>query len=258
MLRFLAKARKERLQTKVASAPHGKRAYAVGDIHGRRDLLDKLLIQIEKDIRSRPEMENHIVFLGDLIDRGSASRQVIERLLSYTPPSAKCHFIKGNHEDVLVRGLSGEPNLLDGWLQHGGFATAESYGVDAYYLKNQGFEALEHALISAVPKNHLAFMASFADCIEFGDYLFVHAGVRPGIKIHDQSTKDMLWIRKDFLESEADFGKTIVHGHSVEPIPKVRPNRIGIDTGAYQTGVLSAVRLECSDVEFMQVHANQA
>ena len=252
MLGFLSKSVEKPPFPRRASAPPGKRAYAIGDVHGRLDLLENILQQIEQDIGERPTKSNHIIFLGDLIDRGPSSRGVIERLIDYHPDNIKCHFIMGNHEEVLVRGLRGEPAQLDNWLRHGGDATAQSYGVDQAYLRQQGAEALEHALLSAIPARHVEFMAGFLDRIHFGDYLMVHAGVRPGTPITEQHPSDLRWIRREFLDSQADHGFVIVHGHTVEPDISNRPNRIGIDTGAYDTGVLSAVRLEGEDVCFLQ------
>lgn len=252
MLGFLSKAVEKSHLGRRAAAPSGKRAYAIGDVHGRLDLLEDILLQIEEDIGDRPDKSNHIVFLGDLIDRGPSSRGVIEKLIDYRPDNAQCHFIMGNHEEVLVRGLRGEPTQLEGWLKHGGDATAESYGIDQAYLRRQGTEALEHALLSAIPDRHVAFMAGFLDRIQFGDYLMVHAGVRPGTPIADQHPSDLRWIRREFLDSQADHGFVIVHGHTVEPEISNQPNRIGIDTGAYDTGVLTAVRLEGEDVCFLQ------
>ncbi|RIJ20477.1 serine/threonine protein phosphatase [Henriciella barbarensis] len=252
MLGFLSKSVENPPLPRRASAPPKKRAYAIGDVHGRLDLLEDLLQQIERDIGERPTKSNHIIFLGDLIDRGPSSRGVIEKLMDYKPAHAKCHFIMGNHEEALVRGLRGEPDQLDGWLKHGGDATAESYGIDQAYLRRQGNEALEHALISAIPDRHVEFMAGFLDRIQFGDYLMVHAGIRPGIPIEDQHPSDLRWIRREFLDSQKDHGFVIVHGHTVEPEISNQLNRIGIDTGAYDTGVLTAVRLEGEDVCFLQ------
>lgn len=252
MLGFLSKSVDKQRRASRASAPPGKRAYAIGDVHGRLDLLEDILQQIERDISERPTKSNHIIFLGDLIDRGPSSRGVIERLIDYHPANIKCHFIMGNHEEVLVRGLRGEPAQLDNWLRHGGDATAQSYGVDQAYLRRQGTEALEYALLSAIPDRHIEFMAGFLDRIQFGDYLMVHAGVRPGTPIADQQPSDLRWIRREFLDSQADHGFVIVHGHTVEPEISNRSNRIGIDTGAYDTGVLTAVRLEGEGVCFLQ------
>ena len=252
MFRLFSKPDNSTSEPKAAATPPGKRAYAIGDVHGRLDLLEDILLQIEEDIGNCPDKSNHIVFLGDLIDRGPSSRGVIEKLIDYRPDNAQCHFIMGNHEEVLVRGLRGEPDQLDNWLKHGGDATAESYGIDQAYLRRHGSEALEHALLSAIPDRHVAFMAGFLDRIQFGDYLMVHAGVRPGTPITEQHPSDLRWIRRDFLDSKVDHGLVVVHGHTVEPKISNQSNRIGIDTGAYKTGVLTAVRLEGEDVCFLQ------
>ncbi|RIJ29210.1 metallophosphoesterase family protein [Henriciella algicola] len=253
MFRLFSRPGKSTSEPKAASTPPGKRAYAIGDIHGRLDLLEQLLARIEEDLSKRPPKQTHLVFLGDLIDRGPQSKGVIELLIDYRPADLKCHFLMGNHEDALLRALKGERKQLREWLHHGGDTTAESYGVDIAYVQTLGEEALEHALLSAIPNSHIRFLSGFLDSVEFGDYLLVHAGIRPGLSIAEQSSTDMRWIRREFLDSEADHGKVIVHGHTVEDEITHRPNRIGLDTGAYKTGVLSAVRLEDEVVETIQV-----
>lgn len=253
MFRLFSKPDNPTSEPKAAFTPAGKRAYAIGDIHGRLDLLEKLLARIEEDVSKRPAKQTHLVFLGDLIDRGPQSKGVIELLIDYRPADLKCHFLMGNHEDALLRALRGERKQLREWLYHGGDTTAESYGVDIAYVQTLGEDALEHALLSAIPDSHIRFMSGFLDSVEFGDYLMVHAGIRPGLSISEQSSTDMRWIRREFLDSEADHGKVIVHGHTVEDEIVRRPNRIGLDTGAYKTGILSAVRLEDERVDMIQV-----
>ena len=232
----------------------GKRVYAIGDVHGRLDLLEDLLGQIEEDNALRTRCDTSIIFLGDLIDRGPDSRGVIERLLTEPPAIAKCYFLMGNHEEALVRGLSGEPRLLAPWLNHGGLACVESYGVDIGTVHGQPDHVIEHVLMSAIPQSHIDFMRGFLDSIRFGDYLFAHAGVRPDVPISDQSSRDLKWIRKEFLESEADFGCIVVHGHSIANAVSERPNRIGIDTGAYRSGVLTALRVEGAERSWLQTN----
>ena len=233
----------------------GKRAYAIGDVHGRLDLLDMLLDKISQDNIERAPKETLIVFLGDLIDRGPDSRGVIERLKDNPPTFAKCVFIMGNHEEALVKGLTGSPHLLPAWLTHGGMACAQSYGVDIGTIHGQPADIVEHILISAIPADHIEFMKEFYDCVRYGDYLFTHAGVRPNVPIDEQSGKDLKWIRDEFLNSNEDFGCVVVHGHSINETVVEKHNRIGIDTGAYQSGILTAVRLEDSEKSFLQVHA---
>jgi serine/threonine protein phosphatase 1 len=225
------------------ATPGGYRAYAVGDIHGRLDLLERLLESIEADLSGRPSKKNLLVFLGDLIDRGPDSKGVIERLRSFRHDRLRPVFLAGNHEEILLRILAGETGLLQNWLRFGGAECLASYGVTPADLGSDESESLA-AIRSAVPQEHAGFLASFSDTLTFGDYLFVHAGVRPGVDLRHQSQSDLRWIRSPFLEDETDHGAVVVHGHTISGEVEHRPNRIGIDTGAYRTGVLTALGLE--------------
>lgn len=222
----------------------GKRCYAIGDVHGRRDLLEVLFDKIASDMAGRESRETVLVLLGDVIDKGPDSRGVVDLLLKPLPFPARLICLKGNHEDTLVRGLRGETYLLTQWLKQGGLACARSYGVDASLVDTQLLEVIEHNLAAAIPRAHLRFLESLADTVRFGDYLLVHAGLRPGVPLKDQTVEDLRWIRKPFLDSKADHGLMVVHGHSVTLEVEQRPNRIGIDTGAYTSGVLTALCLE--------------
>lgn len=226
------------------SGPKGHRGYAIGDVHGRLDLLERLLARIESEIAERPKRKTSIVFLGDLIDRGPASAQVVERLRTYAPPGASTHFVMGNHEEVMVRVLSGETNLLQSWLKFGGIETLRSYGVDARKLARMQSAEVVSLLTQTVPPEHVEFLRSFADSISFGGYLFVHAGIRPGIDLAEQSQSDLRWIREPFLDDTTDHGFVVVHGHTITNSVEVTPNRIGIDTGAFCTGTLTALAIE--------------
>ena len=232
----------------------GKRVYAVGDVHGRHDLLLGLLEAIEDDIANRPPTDVSLVFLGDLIDRGPQSREVIEHLLDEPPRFAHCHYIRGNHEEMFVRALSGEPRLLPKWLANGGFDCVRSYGVEVGGLIGLCADELETRLLGRIPQRHVRWMDGFADTIRFGDYLFVHAGVRPGTPIEQQDGRDLRWIRDGFLDDATDHGCVVVHGHTItaKPEPEWRPNRIGLDTGAYRTGVLTALAIEDDQQWFLQ------
>lgn len=233
--------------TKAATTPEGYRAYAVGDIHGRLDLLDALLAAIERDNAARPPSNTLLVFLGDLIDRGPSSRQVIERLLTLARPAVRTVFLSGNHEEVLLRLLAGETGLLAGWLQFGGSEFLRSYGIrPSEYRRLPEVEALAR-LKAAIPPEHATFLGGFADTLKFGNYLFVHAGIRPGTDLALQSQTDMRWIRQPFLDDDSDHGFVVVHGHTIASEVVTRANRIGIDTGAYRSGVLTALGLEGTD-----------
>ena len=222
----------------------GARAYAVGDIHGRLDLLDQLLGKIEDDIAQRPADKVALVFLGDLIDRGPASAGVIERLRTLNGFPARASFLLGNHEEMFLRAIDGEPGVAHDWLRFGGDACAESYGLSPLSLEAAEDARAAELLSGAVPAEHLAFLRGFGDSVSFGDYLFVHAGIRPGIAIEDQDPHDLRWIRRPFLSDIQDHGCMVVHGHTITDGVEERSNRIGIDTGAYQTGVLTALAIE--------------
>jgi serine/threonine protein phosphatase 1 len=222
----------------------GYRAYVVGDIHGRLDLLDQLLAGIDEDLHRRPARKTLLVFVGDLIDRGPASAQVVERLRTYQRRGVRPVFLLGNHEEVLLRILGGDSSLIAKWRSFGGAECLESYGVESrQFARVDEAEAL--AIVrGAIPAGHAEFLESFVDTCRFGDYLFVHAGIRPGIELDQQRQTDLRWIREPFLFDETDHGFVVVHGHTISPEVDERPSRIGIDTGAYRTGVLTALAIE--------------
>ena len=226
------------------SGPKGHRAYAIGDVHGRLDLLDSLLDGIEREIAEKPQKRVSIVFLGDLVDRGPASAEVVERLRCYAPAGAMVHFIMGNHEEVMLRVLGGDIEPLSSWLRFGGAETLQSYGVDPAELARMSDGAAVKRLNEAIPAAHRKFLERFADSISFGDYLFVHAGIRPGVPLSEQSQSDLRWIREPFLGDSSNHGVVVVHGHTISNDVEVTPNRIGVDTGAYCTGTLSALAVD--------------
>lgn len=231
----------------VPKEPRGKsgaRAYAVGDVHGCLHLLDELLERIEADLAARPIGEAFLVFVGDLIDRGPDSAGVIDRLRRYAHPGLRPIFLTGNHEEYFLRILSGEPGKLDAWLTYGGKECIESYGLSADKLVVMPEGEALMLLRRAVPEGHRRFLKGFADTFRFGDYLFVHAGIRPGVALEEQSRADLRWIREPFLGDAGDHGFVVVHGHTIVDAVEERPNRIGIDTGAYRTGVLTALVIE--------------
>ena len=224
--------------------PDGVRAYAVGDVHGRLDLLDELLDMIRAEIVASPNARNHIVMLGDLIDRGPESRGVIERLRDFAALDVELHILSGNHEEVLLRLLEGESELIPSWLKFGGAETLKSYGVDPQAVRAVSDEAGMRLIRAAIPPEHQAFLRSLSDTIRIGDYLFVHAGIRPRVELAEQRQSDLRWIREPFLGDDTDHGFIVVHGHTITDDVVERPNRIGLDTGAYATGRLTALGLE--------------
>jgi serine/threonine protein phosphatase 1 len=232
--------------------PKAHRAYAIGDVHGRLDLLEEMLDKIAADSRGRKPARTTIIFLGDLIDRGPQSAEVVERLRTFKPAFAKVVFLMGNHEEVLLRILAGETEILPDWLRFGGAECARSYGLDPVDLETREPSAALRLLRRAIPKEHLKFLSGFADTAAFGKYLFVHAGIRPGVPLSRQAATDLRWIREPFLGDGSDHGRIIVHGHTISEEVDEQANRIGLDTGAYWTGVLTAVGLEEDKRWFLQ------
>jgi serine/threonine protein phosphatase 1 len=225
----------------------GYRAYVVGDVHGRLDLLEQLLAKIHSELQRRPAARTLLVFVGDVIDRGPASAHVIERLRTYRREGIQTVFLLGNHEEVLLRILAGDASLITKWRWFGGSECLQSYGVETDQLAHLSEGEALTVVRSAIPKKHVEFLESFVDSCRFGDYLFVHAGVRPGVELELQSQADLRWIREPFLLDDTDHGFVVVHGHTITQEVEERPNRIGIDTGAYRTGVLTALAIEGSD-----------
>jgi serine/threonine protein phosphatase 1 len=237
------------LQSERAAArlPDGLRIYAIGDIHGRADLLAALLRQIDVDCTLYPPSRPILVFVGDYIDRGPASREVLDLLLG-CEPTKEAVFLKGNHETFVHRFLS-EPAILDEWRLCGGLETLLSYGLRPSI--NPGVaeqRRLAKELAKAIPKRHLEFLESLNPSFSCGDFLFVHAGIRPGVPIRKQREEDLLWIREEFLSCEQRFEKFVVHGHTPVPTPDFRSNRINIDTGAFATGRLTCIVIESTSI----------
>lgn len=237
---------------KQAAIPDGTIAYAIGDIHGRADLLEDLLSQIISHAGDTLAAQGVIVFLGDYIDRGWQSKEVLERLTSLNLEGFELVFLKGNHEEALLFFLA-DPKFLESWRQYGGLETLHAYGLkDLNFRADDDYLKQVHtSFVEAFPQDHRAFLERLPSSYELGGYLFVHAGVRPGVLLDQQDERDLRWIRDEFLESRIDFGKRVVHGHCPEEEPQIRPNRIGIDTGAYITGVLTAAVLQGTDISFL-------
>ena len=238
---------------KGPSAPAGWRGYAVGDVHGRLDLLQPMVEAIAEDAAERGSGNNLLVFLGDLIDRGPKSAGVLEYVRTLRLPGFRIAALAGNHEEALLRILNGDDELLQTWLRVGGAECLESYGMDPDAIRTLPPREALRRIASVIPEDHAAFLHDMADTFRFGDYLFVHAGVRPGIPLEGQSQQDLRWIRGDFLHDTRDHGFVVVHGHTISEEVDLRPNRIGIDTGAYATGVLTAIGVERDERWFIEV-----
>ncbi len=239
---------------KIYRIPPGKRLYAVGDIHGRIDLLRRLLDMIGRDAATIPDKEKELVFLGDYVDRGLKSNEVLSLLHFGLPKIFNPIFLRGNHEDAMLRFIDGDLGVAANWFHFGGRETIASYGMPLP-PRNPSPEqaaAIHAALLAAMPAEDLAFLRATRLYHQCGDYGFAHAGVRPGVPLQQQKAADLMFIRGEFLNSDADFGALVVHGHTIAPEPEVRHNRIGIDTGAYATGKLTCLVLEGSKRKFVQ------
>jgi len=237
----------------AAATPPDTRLYAIGDIHGRADLLRRLLATIAEDAADRPPAQQQLIYLGDYVDRGPQSQDVINIVLDEAPPGLEVMALRGNHEEMMQRFLD-DTTVARTWMMNGGDATLGSYGVEAPSIF-AGTPIHRHAQMqfrTQLPLRHKEFLAALLDSYTAGDYLFVHAGVRPGVPLAQQRAEDLLWIRDEFLNSRADFGKVVVHGHSIEREPVMRPNRIGIDTGAYASDRLTCLVLEGTERRFLQ------
>ncbi len=233
--------------------PDGLRVYAVGDIHGENRLLEKLLAVIRADAADHPPQATILVFLGDYIDRGPDSRAVLDILIGDPLPGCRVHHLAGNHEAALVDFLGGHAGGMD-WLAFGGMETVASYGLLPPRTPTPALlSRLRAELPDRMPPAHLTFLHSLDHSCIIGDYGFVHAGIRPGVAFADQSPVDLLRIREPFLSDPRPHDRVIVHGHTITGAPEQRPNRIGIDTGAYATGVLTALRLSGTEQGFLQV-----
>ena len=233
------------------SVPARTRVYAVGDVHGRDDLLAELSGLIARDCASAPG-EVLTLFLGDYVDRGPHSAAVVERLASGRFPTP-LRALRGNHEAMLLRFLA-DASVLEFWRSYGGLETLHSYGVDvSAAMRGGGYEAARDAFSEALPAAHRAFLEATELSATVGDYFFCHAGVRPGTPLADQDEDDLLWIRDGFLSHERPFGKIVVHGHTPVASPEVRVNRINIDTGAFATSRLTCLALEGEGRRFLSV-----
>jgi serine/threonine protein phosphatase 1 len=241
-----------RARSVPASGPADARVYAIGDIHGRLDLLRAAHDRILADAQTSRVARKVVVYLGDYIDRGAESRAVVDLLLDEPLPGFQAIHLKGNHEQALLDFL-GDSAVAPEWFFYGGDATLASYGV-ARPTPGGGPEALltvQAELRARLPERHLAFYRALKLSHREGDYLFVHAGLKPGVPLEAQREQDLLWIRDEFLSSDADHGCIVVHGHTIAPRPDVRKNRIGIDTGAYATGRLTCLRIDQDEREFL-------
>lgn len=238
---------KARVFSKKHAIPNGLRVYAIGDIHGRCDLLDEIHGYIKADIDgSEPVEKNIIIYLGDYIDRGGDSRGVIESIITFSPiingGELEKIYLKGNHEDALINFLDNHEDAQP-WLSYGGVNTLISYGMSSSMFQDQ--QLLHEKFMAVLPQDHLDFFTNqLRLCHTVGDFMFVHAGINPDNSLSEQTAADLMWIRHKFLNHRAMHAKIIVHGHSISKQVDFQKNRIGVDTGAYATSILSCLVLE--------------
>jgi serine/threonine protein phosphatase 1 len=229
--------------TNYPPAPQGVTIYAVGDIHGRLDLLTKVHQLIDQDKTLRNPKQSVEVYLGDYIDRGPDSAGVVSNLIA-RGLGAHTIFLRGNHEQCLLDFMQGA-ECWEQWKDTGGIPTLLSYGVaPSFFSRDVPQDGIRHALTQRLPEEHVRFYGDTERYLEAGSYLFVHAGLRPGIKLQHQAIGDLLGIRAEFLDYEGDFGRIIVHGHTPVAKADLRPNRINIDTGAFATNLLTCIRID--------------
>lgn len=240
------------------TVPQGVRVYAIGDIHGQLDLLEQLHEKIREDLKTKPNAsKTKIIYLGDYINRGTQSREIINRLLDKPVENAHALYLMGNHEFALIQFLSGNMGYAE-WLNWGGDQTLLSYDMDVVspYADIAEIEALRTEFRTRIPTRHYHFLSKLQPYQVEGDYVFVHAGIRPGVPLHEQKLQDLILIRDEFLRNPVTCGKTVIHGHTVFKAPHIRKSRhridsIGIDTGAYNSGKLTAIVLENEGYHFL-------
>ena len=230
---------------RAAAVPSGERVYAVGDIHGRLDLFSEMIRAIEADDAARGPADATVILLGDLVDRGPDSAGVLAAARDWQR-RRRVRIVAGNHEEMFLLALEKE-DVLRSFLRHGGRETVLSYPVDPAAYAAADFAGVQELMRRAIPAADIAFMSGFEQAIRIGDYLFVHAGIAPGVPIEAQRANDLRWIREPFLSFAGDHGCMVVHGHTITHEPQLRPNRIGIDTGAFSSGRLTALALEGTD-----------
>lgn len=230
--------------------PEGERWYVIGDIHGRCDLFDELARAIDADDAAAPAAETTVVLLGDLVDRGPDSAGVIARARAWQRERT-VRILAGNHEDMFLESFS-DTEMLRHFLRHGGRETVLSYGIERSRYDGLSVEELQEEMDRIVPAADREFLAAAEEWIVAGDYLLVHAGINPQLPLEEQHRSDLLWIRNRFLDYSGTFSHVVVHGHTIFDEVENAGTRIGIDTGAYRSGRLTALVLEGSGRRIIQ------
>lgn len=251
MFDFLKRPFATKEKASPASLQKGKRIYAIGDIHGRLDLFEAMIAAIEADDASAPVSDSTVMLLGDLVDRGPETAGVIARARQWQQ-QRNVRILSGNHEELFLRSLE-DIEYFRHFIRHGGRETMLSYGLSAQAYNDATLTEAHQLLRQIVPAGDIAFLQSFEDMVQVDDYLFVHAGIDPALPLEEQTPAVLRWIREPFLSYTKPHGFIVVHGHTITDEPQDLSNRIGVDTGAYRSGRLTAVALEGSEKRFLQV-----
>ena len=250
MLNILRNLFRPRPRPRLPAVPDGTRYYVIGDIHGRLDLFDAMIAEIEADDVARTDSETHVVLLGDLVDRGPDSAGVVARTRDWQAQRS-VRVLAGNHEEMFLDAFE-KPEVLRHFLKHGGRETILSYGLSKKQFNAMSLDELFELLPRLIPQEERNYIAAFEEMIVAGDYLFVHAGIDPAVPLAEQRRRDLLWIRDRFLNHEGPLDKVVVHGHTIFDRVMDCGNRIGIDTGAFRSGVLTALVLETDQRRVIQ------
>jgi serine/threonine protein phosphatase 1 len=229
----------------ATAIPAGTRVYAIGDVHGRADLMADMIALIEADDAARGPAQTTVIMLGDLVDRGPDSAGVIALARAWGTRRT-VRYLQGNHEEMFLSSFTND-SVLRHFLRFGGRETLLSYPITPEEYQRTSLVELQDLMAERVPQADIAFMAAMENMIRIGDYVFVHAGIRPGVALDEQAVGDLRWIRGEFLEDQTPREFAVVHGHTITSVPELTPMRIGIDTGAYASGQLTAIGLQGTD-----------
>ena len=235
-----------------ARTPRDMRLYAIGDVHGMDAMLVEAHEKIADDLAARQVADHRIVHIGDYVDRGADSKAVIDRLARLTAADPRVVCLMGNHDEMMLAFLTDPLPMGPDWLRNGGGTTLRDYGIAVPAAATRlNLPALAARLVEAMPPAHRAFLDGLRRSVRFGDFFFCHGGIRPGVALDSQTDEDLVWMREPFLSSDRDHGAVVVHGHTPQHAPEVRPNRINIDTGAVYGGPLTVLALEDTAHRFL-------
>lgn len=237
-----------------ARGPEGLRIYAIGDVHGRFDCLSLMHELIARELREDPPQDWRIIHLGDYVDRGPQSAQVLDFLAAAMKSDPRNIALMGNHDEGFLHFLA-DPHNARLFVDYGGFDTTASYGVLLDARSVEGLRRSHQEMMAAMPEEHLRFLRDLQRWCSFGDFFFCHAGVRPGVALDKQDPEDLIWIRDAFLASSALFPKVIVHGHTPKRAPEIRANRVNVDTMAFDSGILTALVIDGTEKRFLTAQA---